>query len=35
MEVGGVNQLGVAKKVNLCSREDEKSGVYFLFYFFE
>jgi len=28
---GGVNRLGVAKKVSLCSGDDEKSGVYFVF----
>jgi hypothetical protein len=29
--VGGVNRLGVAKKVRLCSGDDEKSGFYFVF----
>lgn len=29
--VGGVNRLGVAKKVSLCSGDDEKSGFYIVF----
>jgi hypothetical protein len=27
----GVNRLGVAKKMSLCSGDDEKSGFYFDF----